>query len=67
MIYIVEQDFKVTKMSSHQCMGAGGTSRQGDIEHTAQLAEHFGSLCCYKEYADITFIVEGQQLYAHKV
>lgn len=54
-------------MSSHQYLGPGGSSRQGDIEHTAQLAEHLGSLCCNKEYADVTFVVEGQQVHAHKI
>ncbi|XP_044263423.1 BTB/POZ domain-containing protein 9 [Tribolium madens] len=41
--------------------------RLGDIEHLAQLSENLSSLCLSHEYADITLVVEGQKLYAHKV
>ncbi|GLV39696.1 BTB (POZ) domain containing 9 [Carabus blaptoides fortunei] len=55
-------------MSSHQYLGPQSSgARQGDIEHTGQLSEHLGSLCCNKEYADVTFVIEGQQIHAHKI
>lgn len=31
------------------------------------LSEHIGSLCLSSEYSDVTLIVEGQRIPAHKV
>lgn len=46
---------------------AATSSKGGDIEHLTQLSENFGALCLSHEYSDVTLIVEGQQLHAHKV
>lgn len=43
------------------------TPRVGDIEHISHLSEHIGSLCLSSEYSDVTLIVEGQRIPAHKV
>lgn len=57
--------------SSHQYMQSpnSGTSgsRLGKIEHLPQLSENLSSLCLSPEYSDVTLIVEGQRLCAHKV
>lgn len=34
---------------------------------TGHLSEHIGSLCLSSEYSDLTLIVEGQRIPAHKV
>jgi hypothetical protein len=64
--------FDVKMSSSHQYMQNASAKdsdvvRLGDIEHLSQLSENLSSLCLSHEYADITLIVEGQKLYAHKV
>ncbi|XP_030034586.1 BTB/POZ domain-containing protein 9 isoform X2 [Manduca sexta] len=60
--------------SQHQYMSVNNTSssRVGDIEHinffrSGHLSEHIGSLCLSSEYSDVTLIVEGQRIPAHKV
>ncbi|CAH0718693.1 unnamed protein product, partial [Brenthis ino] len=52
--------------SQHQYMSTS-SSRIGDIEHISHLSEHIGSLCLSSEYSDVTLIVEGQRIPAHKV
>ncbi|KAI8435404.1 hypothetical protein MSG28_003720 [Choristoneura fumiferana] len=55
--------------SQHQYMTVNNTpsTRVGDIEHISHLSEHIGSLCLSSEYSDVTLIVEGQRIPAHKV
>ncbi|XP_026501622.1 BTB/POZ domain-containing protein 9 [Vanessa tameamea] len=55
--------------SQHQYMSvnSSSSSRVGDIEHISHLSEHIGSLCLSSEYSDVTLIVEGQRIPAHKV
>ncbi|XP_045446024.1 BTB/POZ domain-containing protein 9 [Melitaea cinxia] len=55
--------------SQHQYMSANSSSssRVGDIEHISHLSEHIGSLCLSSEYSDVTLIVEGVRIPAHKV
>ncbi|XP_052749475.1 BTB/POZ domain-containing protein 9 isoform X2 [Galleria mellonella] len=55
--------------SQHQYMSVNNTpsSRVGDIEHINHLSENIGSLCLSSEYSDVTLIVEGQRIPAHKV
>ncbi|XP_049867338.1 BTB/POZ domain-containing protein 9 isoform X2 [Pectinophora gossypiella] len=56
--------------SQHQYMSVNNTStgsRVGDIEHISHLSEHIGSLCLSSEYSDVTLVVEGQRIPAHKV
>ncbi|XP_039747160.1 BTB/POZ domain-containing protein 9 isoform X2 [Pararge aegeria] len=55
--------------SQHQYMSVNNpsSSRVGDIEHISHLSEHIGSLCLSSEYSDVTLIVEGQRIPAHKV
>ncbi|XP_021188451.3 uncharacterized protein LOC110374871 isoform X2 [Helicoverpa armigera] len=55
--------------SQHQYMSVNNTpsARIGDIEHISHLSEHIGSLCLSSEYSDVTLIVEGQRIPAHKV
>ncbi|CAK1582357.1 unnamed protein product [Parnassius mnemosyne] len=55
--------------SQHQYMTVKNTpsTRVGDIEHISHLSEHIGSLCLSSEYSDVTLIVEGQRIPAHKV
>lgn len=36
-------------------------------QFTGHLSEHIGSLCLSSEYSDVTLIVEGQRIPAHKV
>ncbi|GBP56852.1 hypothetical protein EVAR_41488_1 [Eumeta japonica] len=43
------------------------SNRVGDIEHISHLSEHIGSLCLSSEYSDVTLVVEGQRIPAHKV
>ncbi|XP_062526746.1 BTB/POZ domain-containing protein 9 isoform X1 [Bombyx mori] len=55
--------------SQHQYMSVNNApnARVGDIEHISHLSEHIGSLCLSSEYSDVTLIVEGQRIPAHKV
>ncbi|XP_060810795.1 BTB/POZ domain-containing protein 9 [Amyelois transitella] len=55
--------------SQHQYMTVNNTpsTRVGDIEHINHLSEKIGSLCLSSEYSDVTLIVEGQRIPAHKV
>ncbi|XP_013140808.1 PREDICTED: BTB/POZ domain-containing protein 9 [Papilio polytes] len=55
--------------SQHQYMTVNNSpsTRVGDIEHISHLSEHIGSLCLSSEYSDVTLIVEGQRIPAHKV
>ncbi|KAG7307025.1 hypothetical protein JYU34_007156 [Plutella xylostella] len=58
--------------SQHQYMsatssGAGSSSRVGEIEHISHLSENIGSLCLSAEYSDVTLVVEGVRIPAHKV
>ncbi|XP_059061241.1 BTB/POZ domain-containing protein 9 [Achroia grisella] len=55
--------------SQHQYMIVNNTpsSRVGDIEHINHLSENIGSLCLSSEYSDVTLIVEGHRIPAHKV
>ncbi|CAG9585880.1 unnamed protein product [Danaus chrysippus] len=61
--------------SQHQYMPVNNptSSRVGDIEHIMEvdcvghLSEHIGSLCLSSEYSDVTLIVEGHRIPAHKV
>ncbi|XP_026329697.1 BTB/POZ domain-containing protein 9 [Hyposmocoma kahamanoa] len=57
--------------SQHQYMSVNNTSTGsrvvGDIEHISHLSEHIGSLCLSSEYSDVTLIVEGHRIPAHKV
>ncbi|XP_072390147.1 BTB/POZ domain-containing protein 9 isoform X1 [Diabrotica undecimpunctata] len=41
--------------------------RTGDIEHLSQLSENLAALCLNQEHSDVTLVVEGQKLNAHKV
>ncbi|CAG9813737.1 unnamed protein product [Phaedon cochleariae] len=42
-------------------------SRPGEIEHSAQVSEHLAALFLEQVHSDVTLIVEGQKLGAHKV
>ncbi|XP_060523915.1 BTB/POZ domain-containing protein 9 [Cylas formicarius] len=57
--------------SSHQYLKGSNSKtvplRLGDIEHLAQFSENLSSLCLSHEYSDVTLVVEGQKLHAHKV
>lgn len=41
--------------------------RPSDIEHLSQLSEHLSALCLNQDHSDVTLIVEGHKLSAHKV
>lgn len=53
--------------SQRQYLASKATARVGDIEHVDYLSEQIGALCLSSEYSDVTLIVEGQRIPAHKV
>lgn len=38
-----------------------------EVDCAGHLSEHIGSLCLSSEYSDVTLIVEGHRIPAHKV
>ncbi|KAI4466852.1 Galactose-binding-like [Holotrichia oblita] len=56
--------------SSHQYQSPTSTNtarRLGDIEHFTQLSENLSALYLSQDYSDVTLVVEGQRLFAHKI
>lgn len=41
--------------------------RHSEVEHTHHLSECIGSLLFNAEYSDVTLVVEGEHLQAHKL
>lgn len=52
-------------MSSQQQLGL--TAPLGEIDHVKALSENLSSLLVSENYYDITLVVEGQKIPAHKV
>lgn len=56
--------------TSHQYQSSTSNNtarRLGDIEHFSQLSENLSALYLNQDYSDVTLIVEGYRLPAHKV
>ncbi|XP_047504600.1 BTB/POZ domain-containing protein 9 isoform X1 [Pieris napi] len=58
---------KMTSQHHYMPADSNCSCRVGEIEHISHLSEHIGSLCLSSEYSDVTLIVEGQRIPAHKV
>ena len=52
-------------MSSQQQLGL--TIQIGEVDHIQRLGTDLGSLLISENYHDVTVLVEGQKILAHKV
>ncbi|XP_072944054.1 BTB/POZ domain-containing protein 9 [Epargyreus clarus] len=57
----------MSSQHTYMSVNSSPSTRVGDIEHISHLSEHIGSLCLSSEYSDVTLVVEGQRIPAHKV
>jgi BTB/POZ domain len=55
----------MVKMSSQQQLGL--STPLGEVDHVRALSDNFASLLISENYHDITLLVEGQKIPAHKV